>query len=510
MTVAEVVIAAMILTLASLAVLSLVNTTARTNFRAEQSQVVNDRLQQEVEKIERLSYDQIALTGLPADSSDTKNPSWRVSGASYAITQDGSQFRSLVYNGSTLADGGTITEGAVDPTPTAFSSGDVSGTIYRFVVWENDSTCPEVTCPGTQDLKRVIVAIRLDTTAPGGTRHYQELQSQATNPDATPVDDTNPGSQCVGGSDCYDRDDDTGDDPACIPPASGTGCFDGTGQCRGTDCEAPDPDPRTPWTYWLTDTGCNNTTRQPITGDHLLHNTNGVCSTGVRNSSNCSGLSGCPPGAPDLMLTQAPPLTAESPLWDYATDIEPTQNPELDKGLQMYPPNSNGCLTSLFQPLTNALGAVQNDPDTTRMQTVHKWISNPMGSGFNVTLDGEGTLNLWTQSINGASYRGEICIWLFERHLNVLGIPIDTPAVNLDLAGATYFTYSKDPWPTGWTELHIPLNFDLGVTLGPTSRLGLAIQVEQSGTDGDGMQFLYDEPSYDSRLEVKTTSLLPF
>jgi hypothetical protein len=92
----------------------------------------------------------------------------------------------------------------------------------------------------------------------------------------------------------------------------------------------------------------------------------------------------------------------------------------------------------------------------------------------------------------------------------VLGVPVDTPAVNLDLASATYFTYSQNPWPTNWTELHIPLNFNLSLTLGPTSRLGVAIQVEKAGTTGGGVQFLYDEPSYDSRLEVKTSSLLPF
>ena len=67
----------------------------------------------------------------------------------------------------------------------------------------------------------------------------------------------------------------------------------------------------------------------------------------------------------------------------------------------------------------------------------------------------------------------------------------------------TYFTYSATTWPTGWTELHIPFRFNLSV-LGPNSRLGFAIQVEKAGTSGGGMQFLYDEPSFDSRLELKT------
>jgi hypothetical protein len=189
------------------------------------------------------------------------------------------------------------------------------------------------------------------------------------------------------------------------------------------------------------------------------------------------------------MVTSAPPLTAEAPLWDYATDLEPPTNPDQDKGLQMPTASTNGCLSSLFQPLINGSGALIPDPDATRMQTIHKWVSPPIGTGFNVTLSGTGILDLWTESINGASYNGRICVWLFERHLNVLGVPVDTPAVNLNATpNATYFVGAQNPWPTGWTELHIPLRFN-PTTLGPNSHLGLAIQVERSGT-AEGMQFL--------------------
>jgi hypothetical protein len=37
----------------------------------------------------------------------------------------------------------------------------------------------------------------------------------------------------------------------------------------------------------------------------------------------------------------------------------------------------------------------------------------------------------------------------------------------------------------------------------------VAISVERSGTDGDGLEFMYDHPSFDSRLQVKTSSALP-
>jgi hypothetical protein len=505
MSMAEVMIAMLVLAAGALALLNLISASAHSSFRAEQSQVVSNRLQQEMEKIQQLPYDQIALTGLPADSTDTKNPAWRVQGTSYSITQDGTQPAPLVYNGSALYGGGTVSGGAVSPTPTHFTSGDVGGTIYRYVVWRNDPTCPDSTCPGSQDFKRVMVAITYDSTPAGGTRQYQELFKEISNPATSPLNDVNPGPSCTGGADCQNGSC-TGTD--CT---GGPGCTSGSdcdqGKCTGTDCSYD----AIPWTFWLTDTPCNNSSRQPVTGDHLVHNTNGVCGGGLKNSTDCTttlGITSCPPGAPDMMVTSAPPLTAETPLFDYATDIEPPTGGDQDKGLQMPPPSSNGCLSSLFQPLTNTSGLVA-DPDTSRMQTIHKWLSPPMGTGFNVALSGTGTLDLWTQSINAASYPGKICFWLFERHLNVFGVPVDTPAVNLS-TNLTYFTYSQSTWPTGWTELHIPLSFSLSLNLSANSQLGLALQVEKAGTGGGGMQFLYDEPSFDSRLQVNTTSALPF
>jgi hypothetical protein len=468
----EVMVSALLLTLGSLAILGLVSTQAHNTFRSEQSQVVSNRLQGEMEKITQLPYSQIALSSVPADTTDTTDPRWRVSGTSFSATQNGTTLRPIVYNGSALYGGGTVTGGVVSPGPESFASGDVHGTIYRSVVWEDNPSCPAASCPGLQDLKRIIVAVRLDTTAVGGPRHYQELQTQISDPDAT-VSGQNPNN----------------------------------------------PTNATPWTFFLTDTAiaCSETDRQAVTADHLVHNTNGSCSAGPKNSSDCttdSTTTSCPAGTPDLMVTHAPPLVDESPLYDYATDIEPTQNPTQDKGLQMPKPSTSGCLSSLFQPLTDDSGAQRPDPDPIRMQTIHKWLSNAMGTGFNVTLDGTGTLDLWTQSVDAATYTGKICFWIFERHLNVLGVPVDTPVANLDLSNLTYFTYAPagGVWPTSWTELHIPLHFNgANINLGAQSRLGFALQVERSGTSGGGLQFMYDEPSFDSRLVLNTnTTLLPF
>jgi hypothetical protein len=462
LTVVEVVVAAMIMIIGGLAVLQLVDAAARNNYRSEQTQVADNRMQEEIEKIKEIPYDELALTGLPQDQSDITDPRWRTQGTNYAVTKQGGTPQPLIYNGTSLDSGGTVSGGVIDPAPTPFTSGDVHGTIYRSVVWENDPSCSEAQCPGNQDLKRVIVAVRADVTGSGGSRPYQEFQTKVVDPNArTPTGVPCPAASCSG---------------------------------------APKP-----WTFFLTDTSCHQSSRQPITGEHATHNTRGACT--VAGSDNQH--TGNTPGSPDLMYPSAPVLDPESPLYDYANDVEPPVDPLDDKGLQMLPQSSAGCA---IDSLGVSVGDLLGDQ---KWRKVHRWLSQPMPGGVDIQLLGgpDNYLDLWTQTVNGVAYSGKICFWLFERHTNILGIPIDTPAVNLDppLLNATYFTYSQSTWPTTWTELHIPINFSLNLHLLPNSRLGLAIAIDRSGTgDGtQGLQFMYDEPSFDSRLELKTNSLLP-
>jgi hypothetical protein len=463
LTVVEVMVAAMILIVGGLAVLQVVDAAARNNYRGEQSQVVSNRLQEEMEKLKQLPYKQIALTQAPADTSDLTDPRWRTQGSSFAVTQQGGSPQPLVLNGGGLYGGGSVTGGTIDPTPIPFTSGDVNGDIYRFVVWENDESCADSQCPGQQDLKRVIVAVRVNITASGGVRPYQEVQSQIVDPEAEPVDNSTP-----------------------LPDIDGDGDPD----------PLPDPDQK-PWLTFLTDTPCNNTTRQPITSDHLTHNTRGACSAGLKTGND--------PGAPDLMFTEAPPLDPESPIYDYATDVEPSLNPGQDKGLQLLPGSSAGCPS-------DALGALDEpDSEADRFQRIHRWLTPQIPEDSDVELTGEGTVALWSQSVNGVGYPGKVCLWLFKRQVDVLGETTDTAFANLDQGGSAYFTYSRSPWPTTWTELTIPVNFPTGIHLLTGDRLGLAIAIDPSGTgDGSqGLQFMYDEPSFDTRLELKTPSAPP-
>jgi hypothetical protein len=516
MTIVEGVVASMVLTIGALGVLQVFDAGTRNTYRTEQSQVVNDRLQAELEEIRQLPYAEVGLTSQPTALSDSNHPRWRVSGTRYATGRDGTALKEMVFNSGAIPGGGTVTGGAVDPGPEHFDTGDVSGDIYRFVTWDTDPNCTQCRSGA---LKRVIVAATIDDTSVVADRAFQEVQTQIVDPEAEPS--TNPV-----------EDDDE------IPSATAQ--------------------------FWLTDTPCNQANRIPATADHLAHNTRARCADGLQTGNTR--------GAPDLMYIDGPSLDPNypptgQPLYDYATDLEPT-DPNSDDGLQMVGANSDSCLLEpvlsvldlrralegILAPLgvgavvnaTDGLLSVVTSEDNKHLRT-HTWLSPPISGNGGVLL-GKGTLELFTKTVNGQSYRGEVCATLFVRQdvtipkclatLPLLGctsvgqqvIEADLPVVNVGAATSTggvqcqqglnltYFRCSKDPWPTTWSKLSIPLDF-VGVNaagavspivLPPNSRIGLTVMIKKGGTAGQGLEFMYDSVGYESRLELTTNKILAF
>ena len=283
-TLIEVLVAVIVLVAGSFAVLGTIAAATRNTYRAQQNQVINNVLQREMEKVRQLPYDNIALTSAPATSSNPSDPGYRVFGGNFGLNANGSNVAPLVVNGGSLTGGGTIATGAVDPGPTSFTSGDVSGKIYRYVVWQDDSGCSSLQCPGTQDFKRVVIVAIPDATTSVGARAYQELQSAFTSNRASPTLDTGPPN---------------------------TGNVD------------------VPVVYDLSDTSCGSATPTwPVpAADHRLHNTLGPCSAGTKTGAN--------PGAPDQLFKSTSAPLGRTTQYDYATDVEPVANPTADRGLQV-------------------------------------------------------------------------------------------------------------------------------------------------------------------------------
>jgi hypothetical protein len=435
LTIVEVVVAGMLLIIGGLGVFGMVDAATRNTYRAEQSQVVGNVLQREMEKIRALPYDDIGLTTLPANQSGEDNPNSRISDTSFYTRRAGTGLRPMV------------SEGSVAPGPEPFSVEDVTGTIYRYVVWD---ACPGSTCSDSDYLKRAIVVVKLDSTASGGSsRRYQEIQSQIVDPDAE--------------------------------PAEGPGV-------------TPGGDNAVWWPLWLTDSTCDlveprTPAERSATGDHLSHNTLGECSLGAKTGNE--------PGAPDLLWPEAPILSDESPVYDYASDVEPVVEPDRDKGLQLM--RGGDCATMPASTIASS-----PDSDASMFLKLHKWVTPPIDTK-DLELTGDATMSLRTQTIEHGVYGATICAWLFIRSGGK-----DT-ILTQALGSSSYATYSASPWPsTGWDEIKLSLDLATSggaIPLPEGSRLGLALSVDDGS--GSGIQTLYDEPTFDSRISFGTTGTLP-
>jgi len=465
LTIVEVVVAGLLLVVSGLGVLGIVDAATRNTFRAEQSQVVANVLQAEMEKLKQLPYSEVALTELPVHSGGQNDPDSRVANTTFFYTgRDGTGLKPLVFNGA--ANGAeTIEGGTVESGPEPFQVENVKGEIYRYVVWD---TCPSSLCQDGRYLKRVIVAAKLDPTAPGGAaRRYQEVQGQVVDPAAEPS--TFPGQQ-PGGSDTV------------------------------------------PWTLWLTDTSCDQPTRQPLPttdGDHQTHNTRGECEDGLQEGVN-------EPGAPDLMWYAAPPLPGEPVVdpdiydykYDYATDLSASEG--ADTGLQLLVGGDCGAMTQYA-------GGVATAPDTdeTLFQKVHRWLSPPIpvpAGSDDLLLTGGGTLTLWTQMVGASGQQARLCVWLFVRTETETTVT-DTLLYDLSPPPKLYFDHLETTWPHGGLDrVSVPLSFGHAgeggaVVLPEGSRLGLALAVDDDSPNG--LAFHYDDVSFESRLQVETTGALP-
>src|SRR6476469_4625871 len=144
-TLIEVLVAAIILVLASMAVFGVLSAATRNAQRAQATQVALDKAQEEIEKLHSLSYSELALTTLPQHSKAPLNPNYRVSDENFYLKREPLEEKAeMVYNtGHIYGSTALIDTGVVEPGPISFQEGNVSGKLYRYIVWRNDPSCPE-------------------------------------------------------------------------------------------------------------------------------------------------------------------------------------------------------------------------------------------------------------------------------------------------------------------------------------------------------------------------------
>ena len=451
LTIIEVLVAAVVLVLGAAATFGILGAATKNAQRAKATQVALDLAQEELERLHSLPYESIAVNSPPKTASNSSNPGYRVKGSEFALQ------RSPVSDYEPLA---VDEEKGVSPESEFFSGdtehGGIKGTLYRYVVWRNDPACPEAECPGTEDYKQIVVAVKpTRSVAQGGEGGYVEVQSQVTDPEVVEQE------------------------PSGEPE--------------------PDPEPGptvTAQQFYLSDTACaasGETTRVEITEDHLLHNTLGTCASGLQSGTTL--------GAPDALLVSIPPDSSpEDPtqpaLHDYSDDfyLEPT--PDTDKGVQIRRDDTSGC---------------HYDPSgTTNPESqVHRWVTDPMPLKFE--MGGKVTLEFYTRTLNDALYTGALCVYLFER--SEAGTPpeaTDTPLTS-KLDGNPYWVFEPEGngyWPRNvWTKVRLTMEF-APQYIEKENRLGVALSVDRANTPADAIPIMYDHPDYPSRIEVDSLTPL--
>jgi hypothetical protein len=444
-TIVEVLVAALVLVAGSFATFGLLRAAALNTQRAKGSQVALDRAQQEIEALRSLPNEQLALTAAPPGTTEPLSPNLRVRNGEFALTKTPlGDYGNLVVNGGSLYRGGFVSGGVVNPGPTPFSSGDVSGDVYRYVVWRNDTSCPEATCPGTQDFKRIVVAVRLDKAGnQASERGYVEVQSDFINPEDSPLKD---------------------------PVAGADGVV-------------------TAQQFFVSDTPCSSsgvTTRAAISASHALHNTLGTCASGPQT--------GATPGAPDTLVLGSPPdpypedpsLPAE---YNYSNDYPLPTAPEAARGIQLRRDETTGCH---WVPTGKSVPQWQ----------VHRWVTDPLPIDFK--MSGQVTLSIPSRAVKEAN-TGTLCIFLFDREDTGAG-GNDLRLTN-KVGGAEYWQYvppsGTSTWPQKWFDVIQTMTFNGPVTIKKGHRLGLALSVN-GNTGADALALMYDHPNYRARIEVET------
>jgi prepilin-type N-terminal cleavage/methylation domain-containing protein len=429
----ELLIAMVILSIGIAATIGVFGASGRTTVGAQRNDVAAQQAQAEIDKLSTLKYGELALNSMPASSTDPNNPGYRVSGTTLKVKPG--------LNEDLVLTPGNALTAKVAPGPQSFSVGSggskITGKIYRYVTWR-DENCPDALCKdttgNTKDTKRVTVAITVDPSGTQSVRPPVWISSVIADRDTVP-----PGSTAA-------------------PPTGPT---------------------VTAQSLYLYDTRCGQTTSQPQTGNHPTHDT---ASTGsAASSSSCEN-----PDVskqPDLMGPSLPDGPTTTPLYNYSTDL----SGDFAGGIAM---NRQGTTCRSSYAADDVINA-----SAPNKWNIHAWSTNAFDSTF--LLNGQVTVSLFTETVDGVDGAGVVCATLLDRQLSG-GAPQDRSLGS--------FVYDLSSWPTSTRRITFTFNLSQPESIAAGHRLVLALQVR--GESDHDLVFHYDHPLYQSLLEVATATPL--
>jgi prepilin-type N-terminal cleavage/methylation domain-containing protein len=358
-TLIEVLLAVTLMAVGIAATVNVYGGSSRSALAAQRSGVASHQAQKELDRLSKLDYDTIGLTSTPASSTNPLDPGSRVSGTSFTV-------RSGLTETFVLSTDTGQSDASISPTPTSFAVGvsgeTITGSIYRYVTWR-DENCASGICDGSQNTKRITVAIKLDAVGTLAARVPLFYSQLIPDPDAIAPGVSAP-NPVVGGSNLTAQD------------------------------------------FYLYDTRCGSNTRQAQSGEHSTHDTASSSSfaslVSVCENTNASGAL-----QPDLMGTDVPPGNSSTPLYTYSSDL----SGNYDGGLAM---------TGVGTSCRSTFSFATTNPG---MYSVHAWNTPAFTSAF--TVQDQATVSIFTTTVGGTAARGVVCATLIDRSVSS-GIPTDT------------------------------------------------------------------------------------
>ena len=167
-TLVELLIARTVLAVGLVAIIGGVDRSNGLTLTSQDREQMSAYGQRELERLRTYPYDSLALNSLPAASgtgltpddgeqSNPRNPSYYVSGSNFKVKSDYSNSSSgpppnVASGGEQMVSGGTLS-----PGPDTVTLGTTKFLVYRYITWRDDPGC--TSCPGTQDTKRITVAV---------------------------------------------------------------------------------------------------------------------------------------------------------------------------------------------------------------------------------------------------------------------------------------------------------------------------------------------------------------
>jgi prepilin-type N-terminal cleavage/methylation domain-containing protein len=440
----ELLIAMALTAVAVAATLGVFGASGRTTVISQNTAVGAHQAQAELDRLSKLRYGELALTSTPVTSANLKNPNYRVSGNNFNVRSGLTE--PLV---TTAGDQATA---KVDPGPTTFAVGQdgstITGKVYRYVTWR-DENCPATICDGAQNTKRVIVAVSLDPIANSVQRNPLWFSTVISDPSASP------------------------------PGYTGTSGRNGSGTGSNTSAQI----------FYLYDEPCDDAAWDGSgyaapTGSHDTRNTAQISGSA---SSNSTCANSDPMKQPEAMGTQPPAGNSSTPIYEYSADLAG----DYLGGLAMMR-KGNTCRTS-YSSSEAALNAA--NPSTTGYKfAVHSWATPPMKDEV-FHLSARATVSVWTQTLGGLSGRGFLCASLIERRVSG-GVPSDTTIASTN--------YDLSAWPVTPRRLSFTFTVSPQVDIDVDNQLVLVLHLRSESAQD--IALLYDHPSYQSLLEIETTT----